>query len=129
MACTHGKVMVPAGYCVWCELDAKDKRIAELKTALRGLMQHDGVRHTCIDMDTSDDDPCSCELCEAAWRAIHGEREWQEARAHLNSVIADYRGIGDSGLFGLTFVLQPLEERLAAGERSRDLYDAIMDTE
>ena len=78
MACTHGKVMVPAGYCVWCELDAKDKRIETLESLLMdALWQGGAIRHEAGFPGTID----TCAL--GTWNEI---AEYFEARGKLRRV-------------------------------------------
>ena len=55
--------------------------------------------------------------------------DWARAEAWLNELIAAYVSLGWAGSFGLHLTLLPLKQRLDAGERTQDLYDAIMDCE
>lgn len=55
--------------------------------------------------------------------------DWIVAYDHLNMVIAEYASIGWVGEFGLRCVLLPLKKRYDTGERTRELYDAIMECE
>ena len=57
------------------------------------------------------------------------EEEWREAIKYLDSLILLYAGLGWSGSFGLTGVLSPLKARYEKGERTKALYDAIMECE
>ena len=52
--------------------------------------------------------------------------DWARAEAWLNELIAAYVSLGWAGSFGLHLTLLPLKRRLDAGERTQDLYDAIM---
>ena len=53
--------------------------------------------------------------------------DWDKAEAHLSTVESAYAAIGSSGYFALTHVIRPLRDRLNKGERSMELYDAIME--
>lgn len=57
------------------------------------------------------------------------DEDWKEAEAHLNLYIAEYANIGWGGSFGLNGVLLPLKRRYDRGERTYDLYRAMMDVE
>lgn len=57
------------------------------------------------------------------------DEQWKEAIHYLNMVIAEYASIGWTGQFGLQGVLIPLKKRFDKGERTRELYDAIMKVE
>lgn len=54
------------------------------------------------------------------------ESKWEEAKAYLDMMIMAYQEIGSAGTFGLAFSLYPLKRRYDSGERTQDLYDAIM---
>jgi hypothetical protein len=56
------------------------------------------------------------------------DRDWSIAKIHLQQLRALYVEIGTAGLFGLTYVLNPLFVRLKTGERTQELYDKIMET-
>ena len=56
------------------------------------------------------------------------DAEWKEAYDYLHLMIGLYQGIGSVGRFGLNILL-PLKLRYEQGERTRDLYDAIMEVE
>jgi len=79
MACTHGKVAVPAGYCVYCDLDAKDKRIAELERKLEGAQREDPRCSRCGCRGTIWDDGV-CHGC-------HMELMIDEMRAALSRLV------------------------------------------
>ena len=55
--------------------------------------------------------------------------QWEKAIAHLNTYIVEYASIGWPGQFALHGVLVPLKKRFESGERTRELYDAIMKVE
>lgn len=59
----------------------------------------------------------------------HTEEEWGKAIEYLNALIVEYASIGWAGRFGLDGVLIPLKKRYDSGERSKALYDAIMECE
>lgn len=54
------------------------------------------------------------------------EVNWEKAEKHLNYIIGEYEAIGTAGWFGLNLTLLPLKRRLDFGERSEELYTAIM---
>lgn len=55
--------------------------------------------------------------------------DWNEAVAHLQDVRQRYVEIGSAGIAALTLVLNPLLVRFDCGERTDDLYEAMMRTE
>lgn len=55
--------------------------------------------------------------------------DWKKAEAHLREVREQYAAIGRAGIPGLRIVLDPLTVRLEQGERTAELYDAILATE
>lgn len=55
--------------------------------------------------------------------------EWAKAIDYLNTLIIEYASIGMAGRFGLDGVLIPLRKRYESGERTRELYEAIMECE
>ncbi len=57
------------------------------------------------------------------------DEQWQEAIKYLNMLIVEYASIGWAGSFGLNGVLVPLKKRYEGGERTQELYDAIMKCE
>lgn len=57
------------------------------------------------------------------------EINWKEAEEYLNYLIAEYQNIGNAGWFGLNLTLLPLKRRFDFGERSDELYAAIMSCE
>lgn len=52
--------------------------------------------------------------------------DWKKAEEHLQFMMGLYREIGWAGMFGMQLGLRPLEDRLMAGERTKELYDEIM---
>ena len=58
---------------------------------------------------------------------IVSDEEWDKALEYLNTLIVEYASIGWSGRFGLDGVLIPLKRRYENGERTRKLYDEIME--
>lgn len=57
------------------------------------------------------------------------EEDWVKAYDHLNFLMSEYVMIGPSGAFGLYGVLVPLKKRYDMGERTKGLYEAIMECE
>lgn len=55
------------------------------------------------------------------------ELDWDKATAHLEFYEEAYKEIGDAGRFGLALTIVPLKERLERGERTKWLYDDIME--
>lgn len=55
------------------------------------------------------------------------EEEWDKVLKYLDMLIVEYASIGWAGRFGLDGVLVPLKKRYEKGERSRELYNAIME--
>lgn len=51
---------------------------------------------------------------------------WQEAEDYLYEMETAYKEIGFSGVFGLTFTINPIINRFEKGERTQELYDEIM---
>ena len=64
-----------------------------------------------------------------AGNELISEEQWREAENLLNMYIAECVAIGWAGSFALNFSLLPLKRRLDAGERTRELYDDIMEME
>lgn len=60
---------------------------------------------------------------------VVSDEEWDKAIDYLNMLIVEYASIGFAGRFGLDVVLIPLKKRYESGERSKALYDAIMECE
>lgn len=52
--------------------------------------------------------------------------DWENAKNILYMWIAEYADLGWAGQFGLNITLLPLKRRFDAGERTQELYDAIM---
>lgn len=55
--------------------------------------------------------------------------DWEAAEKYLGEMIEAYEEIGRSGSMGLAMILLPLKDRLKSGERTKYLYDAIMECE
>ena len=53
--------------------------------------------------------------------------DWPRAKAYLDLMQKEYEDIGDVGRFGLALTIMPLQDRLAKGERTKWLYDEIME--
>jgi hypothetical protein len=51
---------------------------------------------------------------------------WPEAEENFRFYMAQYVEIGPTGRFALVAVFWPLESRFDKGERTQDLYDAMM---
>lgn len=60
------------------------------------------------------------------WKKNHPPMDWAAAEKYLADLMGAYLAIGTAGFPGLTGFLMPLKARLEKGERSRELYDAIM---
>lgn len=60
------------------------------------------------------------------WKDKNQPMDWAEAEKYLVDLMGSYMAIGAAGFPGLTGFLMPLKARLEAGERTRELYDAIM---
>lgn len=68
-------------------------------------------------------------MLEDAYKATYlgvTDEEWKKAIEHLDMLILMYASIGPTGMFGLAGVLSPLKKRYEEGERTKELYDAIM---
>ena len=52
---------------------------------------------------------------------------WNKAKAYLDEVRSNYTEIGASGLIALQLTINPLLVRYEKKERSKTLYDEIMD--
>ena len=57
------------------------------------------------------------------------EMNWQRAETHLKFIKKEYASIGMSGNPALVFNIIPLEQRLAKGERTKGLYEEIIELE
>ena len=57
------------------------------------------------------------------------EFDWERAEKYLNDLIQGYEEIGPCGMFVLILTLYPLRQRYEQGERTQELYDAIMECE
>lgn len=53
---------------------------------------------------------------------------WEEAKNHLYLMKGMYEEIGPAGSFGLMFMV-PMIKRFESGERTKELYDEIMEIE
>lgn len=61
--------------------------------------------------------------------SVVSDEEWDKALKYLDMLIVDYASIGFAGRFVLNGVLIPLKKRYDSGERTRKLYDEIMERE
>lgn len=52
--------------------------------------------------------------------------DWAHAKYHLNDIRSQYTAIGVSGLAALNMTINPLLVRLESGERTKALYDDII---
>lgn len=52
--------------------------------------------------------------------------DWDKAEQYLKRCEEAYTKIGSAGYFALNFVIKPLRDRFNNGERTVELYDAIM---
>lgn len=68
-------------------------------------------------------------LAVQEWKKKNPPLDWAAAEAWLNDLMSSYLSIGAAGFPGLTLFLMPLKTRLENGERSKELYDAIMKCE
>lgn len=66
---------------------------------------------------------------EAYTKPMPTEEEWEKAINYLNQLIADYAGQGWTGQFALQGLLLPMKKLYDDGNRSRDLYEDIMECE
>ena len=65
-----------------------------------------------------------------AWSELEpNDADWIVAYDHLNMVIGEYAAAGTSAVFALIGHLLPLKKRYDTGERTRELYDEIMECE
>lgn len=55
--------------------------------------------------------------------------KWATAEKYLNMLIAEYAILEFSGAYGLQITLLPLKRRYDKGERTEELYEAIMSCE
>ena len=94
-----------------------------------------GTGEVIVDDDATDDQirlAIMDDLYEVTYRPVQqpvSEADWTKAIRHLEMLIVEYASIGWAGRFGLDGVLVPLRKRYESGERTRELYDAIMETE
>jgi hypothetical protein len=54
--------------------------------------------------------------------------DWREAEEHLTACEKEYSVIDSAGYLILTYVIDPLRNRLKKGERTEELYHEIMET-
>ncbi len=54
---------------------------------------------------------------------------WENAEKYLKVIEEAYQEIGLPGAYGLAMAIIPLKERFEAGERTEELYEAIMELE
>lgn len=54
--------------------------------------------------------------------------DWGKAEKHLYNMKQGYKEIGPMGIFGLSSII-PLVKRFEDGERTKELYDKIMELE
>lgn len=54
------------------------------------------------------------------------EMNWEKAKDYLQRCEKVYTEIGSNGYWVLNIVVRPLRDRFNEGERSEDLYNAIM---
>jgi hypothetical protein len=54
---------------------------------------------------------------------------WEDAKKYLDHIRIRYTEIGAAGLLGLYVAIDPLLVRYEKGERTQELYDAIMSLE
>ena len=67
-----------------------------------------------------------------AWgkaKTVISDEQWDKALEHLRLYITEYACIGMAGRFGLDGVLLPLLRRYESGERTGDLYRAMLEVE
>lgn len=57
---------------------------------------------------------------------IPDELNWNEAYQHISDIREAYTKIGISGIFALIDTINPLFIRYSKGERTQELFDAIM---
>lgn len=117
-------------------------------TNLEYLFKHDKeLLKNIVDRDTGDecnycayckpDEKCVCLECNLGvlkWllsdrKEPEPELDWEGAIKYLDSLIVEYALIGWAGRFGLDGVLVPLKKRFDSGERTKKLYDEIMECE
>lgn len=55
--------------------------------------------------------------------------DWEKAYEHLQEVRVNYVEIGAAGVLALTLTLNPLVVRYEKGERTQELYDAMLAAE
>ena len=57
------------------------------------------------------------------------DEDWDRAIKNLEQYIVEYASIGWPGQFALNGILVPLRKRYESGERTRELYEAIIGVE
>ena len=55
------------------------------------------------------------------------ELDWTKAKEYLDEVRHNYTSIGSAGLLAFQLTINPLLIKFEKGDRSKDLYDEIMD--
>lgn len=55
--------------------------------------------------------------------------DWAKAEEYLQTCERVYGEIGGYGAFALVYVINPVRVRFNSGERTRELYDEIMEIE
>lgn len=87
--------------------------------------------------DDGDGAPMCCEAAIAEWQAINFPTaeppNWETALQHFKGVQHSYRSLENTPGFNTTLALvavfNPLEQRYNSGERTQELYDAMMEVE
>ena len=62
-------------------------------------------------------------------QSVISEEDWEKAIKHLEFYIVEYASIGFSGQLALQATLIPLRKRYENGERTLQLYEAMMEIE
>jgi hypothetical protein len=52
--------------------------------------------------------------------------DWEVAERHLSEIESAYTKIGSAGYLALNMFIRPCRDRLNKGERTKELFDAIM---
>lgn len=55
--------------------------------------------------------------------------DWDKAEKWLKEIEQLYTEIGTSGYFALNLIIRPLRDRFNKGERTKELYEEIMELE
>lgn len=72
--------------------------------------------------------PCKPEIFDATYEPVE-MIDWPKAKAYLDMLQAEYEKIGPEGKFGLAITIMPLQDRYERGERTKWLYDEIMEAQ